>query len=128
MIPKILVVDDEKDVELLFRQRFRSELKTQKILLHFAFSGEDALRYLQSQTANDVLMVLSDINMPGMNGLQLAEEVKSKFPQLKLIMVSAYGDDNNRHEAEKKGVDDFVTKPVEFDVLKSRMNRLLNLE
>jgi CheY-like chemotaxis protein len=128
MIPKILVVDDEKDVELLFRQRFRSELKTQKMLLHFAFSGEDALRYLQSQTANDVLMVLSDINMPGMNGLQLAEEVKSKFPQLKLIMVSAYGDDNNRHEAEKKGVDDFVTKPVEFDVLKSRMNRLLNLE
>src|SRR5690606_3187955 len=128
MIPNVLVVDDERDVELLFRQRFRKEIRERKIVFHFAFSGEEAIHFLHGQSPLDVMMVLSDINMPGMNGLQLAEKVKTEFPLLKIIMVSAYGDDKNIFEAQQKGVDDFVTKPVEFDLLKSRISELLNVE
>lgn len=125
MIPEVLVVDDERDVELLFRQRFRKELRDNEISLHFEFSGEEAIKYLQTQSPLEVMMVLSDINMPGMNGLQLVEKVKSEFPSLRVIMVSAYGDENNKYEARQKGVDDFVTKPVEFEILKSIINKLL---
>ena len=125
MQTKILIVDDERDVELLFRLKFRRELKEKHIDLHFAFSGEDALDYLHNINPMDVLWILSDINMPGMNGLQLVEKVKAEFPAMRIIMVSAYGDDKNFNEAKSKGVDDFVTKPVDFNDLKMKMARVI---
>jgi len=125
MQTKILIVDDERDVELLFRLQFRREIKEKHIYLQFAFSREDALNYLHNINPMDVLLILSDINMPGMNGLQLVEKVKAEFPAMRIIMVSAYGDDKNYNEAKAKGVDDFVTKPVNFVELKRKMSRVI---
>jgi len=125
MQTKILIVDDERDVELLFRLQFRREIKEKHIYLQFAFSGEYALNYLHNINPMDVLLILSDINMPGMNGLQLVEKVKAEFPAMRIIMVSAYGDDKNYNEAKAKGVDDFVTKPVNFVELKRKMSRVI---
>ena len=124
MQTKILIVDDERDVELLFRLKFRRELKEKHIDLHFAFSGEDALDYLHNINPMDVLLILSDINMPGMNGLEMLRLIKSDFPDLKVIMVTAYGDDNNHSTAINYGADDFITKPVDFSLLKERIQLL----
>ena len=120
---KVLIVDDEQDVELLFRQRFRKELKDSTMVFQFAFSAESALSYLKNLKPFDVLL-LSDINMPGMNGLELLRQVKTEFPHLKVIMVTAYGDEANHQAALGYGADDFVTKPVDFKVLKQRMELL----
>jgi CheY-like chemotaxis protein len=122
---KILIVDDEPDVELLFRQRFRKELREGEFDFHFAFAAESALEYLRSLEPFDVVLVLSDINMPGMNGLELLRLIKTQFPDLKVIMVTAYGDDANHATASGYGADDFVTKPVDFVYLKERI-RLIN--
>jgi CheY-like chemotaxis protein len=125
MTQKILVVDDEQDVEMLFKMKFRKELKEKSIDFHFAFSGESALQYIHSVDPMDIILVLSDINMPGMNGLEMVEKVKKEYPELKIIMVTAYGDENNFRDAKKRGVDDFVTKPVDFDLLKISMQNLI---
>ena len=118
---KILVVDDEMDVESLFKQRFRKELRNDEFSFHFAFSGEDAISFMKSLHPFDIVLVLSDINMPGMTGLELLRQIKYVFPLLKVVMVTAYGDEHNRVEAQRSGADDFVTKPVDFDVLKERI-------
>jgi two-component system response regulator (stage 0 sporulation protein F) len=89
---KLLIVDDERDVEQLYRQRFRKELKAGDIQIVFAFSAMDAMELLSSLTPMDVLLVLSDINMPGLTGFDLLKFVKEKFPHLNIVMVSAYGD------------------------------------
>jgi len=122
---KVLIVDDEQDVELLFRQRFRRELKEGDFNFHFAFTAENALNYLKTLRPFDVVLVLSDINMPGMNGLELLRLIKSEFPELKVIMVTAYGDEANHQTAISYGADDFITKPVDFNFLKERI-RLIN--
>lgn len=124
---KTLIVDDEPDVELLFRQRFRKELREGLLELRFAFSADEALNYLHGLQPFDVVLLLSDINMPGMNGLELLKRVKSDFPDLKVAMVSAYGDDANRQVALSLGADDFITKPVDFKHLRERME-LLNTD
>ncbi len=121
---KILIVDDEQDVELLFRQRFRKELKEGFFYFHFAFSAQSALDFLKSLEPFDVVLVLSDINMPGMNGLEMLRLIKTDFPELKVIMVTAYGDDNNHSTALNYGADDFITKPVDFSLLKERIELL----
>ncbi len=121
---KILIVDDEQDVELLFRQRFRKELKEGFFFFHFAFSAQSALDFLKTLEPFDVVLVLSDINMPGMNGLEMLRLIKSDFPELKVIMVTAYGDDNNHSAALNYGADDFITKPVDFSLLKERIQLL----
>jgi len=118
---KILIVDDEQDVESLFRQRFKKELRSDEFSFHFAFSGEDAINFMKALHPFDIVLVLSDINMPGMTGLDLLRKTKNDFPQLKVIMVTAYGDERNRAEAKNYGADDFVTKPVDFEVLKERI-------
>ena len=118
---KVLIVDDEPDVELLFRQRFRKELREGDFNFHFAFSAENALNYLKTLQPFDVVLVLSDINMPGMNGLELLRLIKTEFPDLKVIMVIAYGDEANHQTALGYGADDFITKPVDFTFLKERM-------
>ena len=118
---KILIVDDEQDIESLFRQRCRKELRNDEFRYHFAFSAEDAINFLKALHPFDIVLVLSDINMPGMTGLELLRQTKTNFPQLKVIMVTAYGDERNRMEAKNSGADDFVTKPVDFDLLKERI-------
>jgi YesN/AraC family two-component response regulator len=118
---KIMVVDDEEDVQLLFRQKFRKEIKQGKIEFHFAFSAKEALEYLDSQPENCVVLILSDINMPGMNGLELLKIIKEKFPNLKVFMITAYGDEENYKIAMEYGADDYLHKPVEFDNLKDKI-------
>jgi len=121
---KIMIVDDEQDVELLFTQRFRKELRSGEFKFHFAFNGEDALQYLRTLDPFDLVLVLSDINMPGMTGLELLKIIHTEFPTLKVMMVTAYGDDNNYQTALKTGASDFVTKPVDFNLLKEKIYQL----
>jgi CheY-like chemotaxis protein len=121
---KIMVVDDEEDIQLLFRQKFRREIKKGEIEFHFAFSAQEALEYLQTQDGACVVLILSDINMPGMNGLELLKIIKEKFSQLKVFMITAYGDEDNYRIAMEYGADDYINKPVEFDTLKGK---ILNL-
>lgn len=123
---KILVVDDEKDVEMLFRQKFRKELKNKNLELVFAFSGEQALEMLIENEPPEVVYIFSDINMPGMTGLELLERVKTRFPAIKISMISAYGDSENYDRAMKSGAKEFFTKPINFDSLKIEISALLN--
>lgn len=120
---KILVVDDERDIKVLFEQRFRKEIKNNVVEFVFAFSGEEALEYLNS-TQHEAILILSDINMPGMSGLQLLEQVKKKFlkPPPVVMMITAYGDAENHRMAKELGADDFLTKPVDFTTLKKKLN------
>lgn len=119
---KILVVDDEKDVKDLFLQRFRREIRKKELHFVFAFSGQEALQKLNT-LEQDSILILSDINMPGMSGLDLLAAVKKKFltPPPVVMMVTAYGDDENYNTAKRLGADDFLTKPLDFKLLKSKL-------
>lgn len=119
---KILVVDDEADVQTLFEQRFRKEIRTGEFQFVFAFSGEQALRYMQKNN-HEAILILSDINMPGMSGLELLHEIKQKYesPPPVVMMITAYGDAENYNHAIKLGADDFLTKPVDFAALKEKL-------
>lgn len=119
---KILVVDDEQDVKTLFQQRFRKEIRKGELNFVFAFSGEEAIETLRDMKQEAVL-ILSDINMPGMSGLQLLEKIKKDFvaPPPVVMMVTAYGDEENYNTAKQLGADDFLTKPVDFKVLKEKL-------
>ena len=123
---RILVVDDEKDVELLFRQKFRKEIKNKSLELVFAFSGQEALEMLEKSNPPKVIYIFSDINMPGMTGLELLEKVKEKFPNIKISMISAYGDKDNYEKAIGSGAKEFFTKPIDFKSLKEEINSLIN--
>ena len=118
----ILVVDDEKDIQSLFEQRFRKEIKTGQVEFEFAFSGEDALRRLENYR-HEAVLILSDINMPGMNGLELLSKIKQKHhePPPVVMMITAYGDADNYKKAMELGADDFITKPVDFTGLKEKI-------
>lgn len=122
---KILVVDDEKDVQLLFEQRFRKEIKNGEIQFAFAFSGEDALLYMNTHE-HEAVLILSDINMPGMSGLELLKHIKQKFhkPPPMVMMITAYGDAENFNTAKELGADDFLTKPVDFTALKEKLKHI----
>jgi CheY-like chemotaxis protein len=119
---KILVVDDEKDVQMLFEQRFRREIRAGQVSFLFAFSGEDALKYL-AQPVHEVVLILSDINMPGMSGLELLSEIRKKYlePPPVIMMITAYGDAENHHSAMSRGANDFITKPIDFGQLKDKL-------
>ena len=123
---KILVVDDEKDVQVLFEQRFRKEIKNGEMDLVFAFSGEEALQYMQANE-HEAVLILSDINMPGMSGLELLRHIKEKYekPPPVVMMITAYGDDENYNQAMQLGADDFLTKPVDFTALKEKLKTKL---
>lgn len=124
---KILVVDDETDVKALFEQRFRKEIKSHEFEFAFAFSGEDALAYL-NQHLQEAVLILSDINMPGMSGLELLAQIKRKYatPPPRVMMITAYGDAENYNTAKSLGADDFLTKPVDFVTLKEKLKILTN--
>ena len=124
MTVSILVVDDESDVAELFRQRFRREVRQGTYAMHFANSGEEALEKLVDGIAPALVAILSDINMPGMDGLTLLREIKVRRPDLPVMMVTAYGDDERRRRAEESGATELITKPVDFDLLKAQLRRL----
>lgn len=122
---KILVVDDEQDVKFLFQQRFRKEIKSGELQFVFAFSGEQALNIMKTMEQEAVL-ILSDINMPGMSGLELLGKIRKDYdkPPPMVMMVTAYGDEENRNTAKRLGADDFLTKPLDFSLLKNKLTNL----
>jgi two-component system chemotaxis response regulator CheY len=124
---KILVVDDERDMQTLFEQRFRKEIRNHETEFIFAFSGEEALTYL-NQHVHEVVLILSDINMPGMSGLDLLGHIKQKYskPPPMVMMITAYGDADNYNEAINLGADDFLTKPLDFNILKEKLKLKFN--
>jgi two-component system, chemotaxis family, chemotaxis protein CheY len=119
---KILVVDDEKDIQPLFEQRFRKEIRSGECELVFAYSGEEALRCLE-ENKHQAVLILSDINMPGMSGLELLKYIKQQYhqPPPVVVMITAYGDSENYNMAFSLGADDFITKPVDFNILKEKI-------
>jgi two-component system response regulator (stage 0 sporulation protein F) len=125
---KLLIVDDEKDVEILFLQKFRKEIRQGLLILEFAFSGQEALDILRSHHPPEVVYIFSDINMPGMTGLELLTQVKKEFPEIKVSMISAYGDSENQEKAISSGAKDFFTKPIDFELLKREIKTELGLE
>ena len=122
---KILVVDDEKDIQPLFEQRFRREIRKGDLVFEFAYSGEDALECME-RLKHEAVLILSDINMPGMSGLELLEIIKDKnhTPPPVVMMITAYGDEENYNKAMELGADDFLTKPVNFSELKEKINKI----
>ena len=122
---KILVVDDEKDVQVLFEQRFRREIKNREMDFVFAYSGEEAMTFLNGHK-HEAVLILSDINMPGMSGLDLLKNIKQKYkaPPPLVMMITAYGDAENYNIAMKLGADDFLTKPVDFVSLKEKLKAI----
>ena len=120
----ILVVDDEPDVAEMFRQRFRREARQGTYVLHFAASGEEALDKLADGVRPELIVILSDINMPGMDGLSLLREINTRRPDLPVMMVTAYGDEERRRQAAEAGALQFLSKPVDFDLLKEELRRL----
>jgi CheY-like chemotaxis protein len=124
MTVSILIVDDEPDVADLFRQRFRREARQGLYVLHFALSAQEALERLAGEIVPQLIVILSDINMPGMDGLALLREIKKRRPDLPVMMVTAYGDEERRRRASEYGAAEFLTKPVDFDILKERLRRL----
>ena len=120
----ILVVDDELDFADLCRQGFRREVRDGTYVIHFAASGEQALERLAGEIEPKLIAVLSDINMPGMDGLTLLQQVKQRFPDLPVMMITAYGDDECRRRAAECGASEVITKPVDFDFLKEQLRQL----
>ncbi len=119
---KLLVVDDESDVQFLFQQKFRKEIKSGEMQIRYAFNGNAALELIESIEDKAEYLILTDINMPEMNGIELLKKIKSLYPELKVFMITAYGDDHNFNMAKQFGADDYFTKPLQFDLLKSKLS------
>jgi YesN/AraC family two-component response regulator len=113
---------------MLFRQKFRKEVRQGLIEFEFAFSGQEAIELLRSKKPPDVVYIFSDINMPGMSGFELLEAVKNDFPQINVSMISAYGDNDNYERAISSGAKEFFTKPIDFDFLKEELHQLIKDE
>lgn len=121
---KILVVDDEQDVEFMFRQKFRAEIRNGEYDMHFALSASQALDYMATLQPFDLVLVLSDINMPGMSGLEMLKQIRELFPTLRVFMISAYGDQQNHDTAFSLGANSFLTKPVDFNQLREQIRMI----
>jgi len=125
MTVRIMIVDDEPDAQELFRQNFRREVRKGIYEFDFALSGEDALDLLKGQSPPEVVMVLSDINMPGMSGIELLTEIRKAWPEVGVYMITAYGDDTTETRVRDLGAVHFLTKPVDFEVLKNNLSQTL---
>ncbi len=121
---KLLVVDDENDVQFLFQQKFRKEIKAGEMQIEYALNGSSALELIESIENRTDYLILTDINMPEMTGLELLKEIKTRYPELKVVMITAYGDEQNFNIAKNLGADDYFTKPLEFDLLKTKLSYL----
>ena len=125
MTVRVLIVDDEADVEVLFRQQFRREVRQGLYNLDFALSASIALEKLDGAVGEDIILLVSDINMPGMSGLDLLPEVKQRRPGLPVFMISAYGDATTIATAMERGANEFLTKPVDFPKLKQEIHSVM---
>jgi len=125
MTVRVLVVDDEPDVETLFRQQFRREMRQEHYALDFALSGRAALDILDSHIGEEIILLVSDINMPGMTGLELLSVFKQRRPDLPVFMISAYGDQDTIATAVECGANRFLTKPVDFPRLKQDITAVI---
>jgi CheY-like chemotaxis protein len=125
MIARILMVDDEPDAQDLFRQNFRWEIRKGVYTFDFSMSGAAALEVLKGQTPPKVVLVLSDINMPGMSGIELLAEIRKAWPEVGVFMITAYGDTATEEKARGLGAEKFLTKPVDFSRLKADLSRVL---
>ena len=123
MTARILMVDDEPDAQELFRQNFRREIRKGVYAFDFAMSGEDALEVLKGQQPPEVVLVLSDINMPGMSGIDLLARIRDCWPDVGVFMITAYGDNATEAKARGLGAERFLTKPVDFGQLKEDLAR-----
>ena len=118
----ILVVDDEPDVEALFRQQFRRELRAGRFAMEFAQSAAAALDRIADAGGESLILILSDINMPGMSGLELLPRAKALRPDVPMIMITAYGDTETRRKALENGADTLLTKPIDFGSLRNEID------
>jgi CheY-like chemotaxis protein len=114
----VLVVDDEPDVEVLFRQQFRRELRTGRFTMEFAQSAPSALQRISDAASASLILILSDINMPGMSGLELLPKARAARPDVPIIMITAYGDAETKRKALEGGAEALFTKPIDFDSLR----------
>ena len=121
----VLVVDDETDVEALFRQQFRRDLRAQRFMMEFANSATEALARIASTTEQSLILILSDINMPGMTGLEMLPKVKQLRPEVPVIMITAYGDAETRRKALASGATGLLTKPIDFTQLREEIDTRL---
>jgi CheY-like chemotaxis protein len=121
----VLVVDDEPDVEALFRQQFRRDLRSQRFIMDFANSAAEALKRIGSTIEQSLILILSDINMPGMTGLEMLPKVKAMRPEVPVIMITAYGDPDTRRKAMENGASGLLTKPIDFTLLREEIDTRL---
>ena len=121
----VLVVDDEPDVEMLFRQQFRRDLRDNRFKMDFAQSAVGALQRISNATDESLILILSDINMPGMSGLELLPKAKAVRPDVPVIMITAYGDDTTRRKALEGGAETLLTKPIDFLELRGEIDSRL---
>ena len=121
----VLVVDDEPDVEALFRQQFRRDLRAQRFVMDFANSAADALARIASTIEQSLILILSDINMPGMTGLEMLPRVREMRPDVPVIMITAYGDPETRRKAIENGATGLLTKPIDFSLLREEIDTRL---
>ena len=118
----VLVVDDEPDVEMLFRQQFRRDLRSGRFTMEFAQSGDVALQRINDADGVSLILILSDINMPGMTGLELLPKARAVRPDVPVIMITAYGDVETRRKAFEAGAEALLTKPIDFMTLRSEVD------
>jgi len=118
----VLVIDDEPDVEMLFRQQFRRDLRDNRFKMDFAQSADRALQHISDAAGETLILILSDINMPGMSGLELLPKAKAARPDVPVIMITAYGDDNTRRKALEGGAEALLTKPIDFIALRAEID------
>ncbi|MGC2012833.1 MAG: response regulator [Pseudolabrys sp.] len=118
----ILVVDDEPDVELLFRQQFRRDIRAGRFTMEFAQSAPAALERITDAAGASIILILSDINMPGMSGLELLPKAKAMRPDVPIIMITAYGDAETKRQALENGAEALLTKPIDFGTLRSEID------
>jgi CheY-like chemotaxis protein len=122
----VLVVDDEADIQLLFKQQFRKEIRGGTIEFRFAFGGDEALALLGGDLGTDLVLILSDINMPGMSGLDLLRAIRIDRPDLPVFMITAYDDASTYDEAMESGANDYIAKPIDFQALKEKILAIRN--
>jgi len=118
----VLVVDDEPDVEALFRQQFRRDLRAQRFVMDFANSAAEALARIAGRIEQSLILILSDINMPGMTGLEMLPKVRQMRPDVPVIMITAYGDAETKRKAIESGATDLLTKPIDFALLRDEID------
>jgi CheY-like chemotaxis protein len=121
----VLVVDDEPDVEALFRQQFRRDLRAERFIMDFANSAPDALERVGDTREHSLILILSDINMPGMTGLEMLPKVKAMRPEVPVIMITAYGDADTKRKALENGASGLLTKPIDFSALREEIDTRL---